>query len=254
MREAFFREWLDYFQWNSEEPDTLPWEARETLTALEKMRIAKSIAAFQLGENSEGSSLLKFARAYGDREGFVVLPLVTACFIQEERKHSEMLARFMEKHAIPRLASDWTDSVFRGLRRPFGFAASLSVLITAEIIALVYYRALREATASRLLRAVCNKILDDEKAHVEYESALIRFAQAQSGWRMRAWRSGHRMLFAATLFVVFREHRFVLQAGGYPWQRFRSACWQEFQRAFPEKSAGVAFRDGREVSAMRRAS
>lgn len=254
MKEAFFREWLDYFQWNSEEPDTLPWDARESLTPLERMRIAKSIAAFQLGEDSEGSALLKFARAYGDRQGFAVLPLVTACFIQEERKHSEMLARFMEKHALPRLASDWTDSVFRSLRRPFGFAASLSVLITAELIALIYYRALREATGSRLLRAMCNKILDDEKAHVEYESALIRFAQERSGWRMRTWRSAQRLLFAGTLWVVYREHRFVLRAGGYPWPRFRSACWQEFRRAFPEKSAGIAFRDGREVEELRRAT
>ncbi len=176
MKEAFFREWLNYFQWNSEEPDTLPWDARETLTPLERMRIAKSIAA------------------------------------------------------------------------------SLSVLITAELIALIYYRALREATGSRLLRAMCNKILDDEKAHVEYESALIRFAQERSGWRMRIWRSGQRMLFAATLRVVYREHRFVLRAGGHPWPRFRSACWREFRRAFPEKSSGIAFRDGREVEAMRRAT
>lgn len=251
MKEGFFREWLDYFQWNAEEPDTLPWEARESLSPLERMRIAKSIAAFQLGENSEGSSLLKFARAYGDREGFAVLPLVTASFILEERKHSAMLARFMDKHGIPRLRSDWTDSVFRRLRRPFGFAASVSVLITAEIIALVYYRALREATGSRLLRALCNKILDDEKAHVEYESALIRFAQEAGGWRTRIWRACQRLLFAATVAVVFREHRDVLRSGGYPWKRFRQDCWQEFQRAFPGKSAHVAFRDGRKVAAAR---
>jgi hypothetical protein len=62
---------------------------------------------------------------------------VTAFFVQEERKHSELLARFMEKHGIPPRASDWTDAVFRRLRRPFGFEVSLSVLITAELIALV---------------------------------------------------------------------------------------------------------------------
>jgi hypothetical protein len=52
MKDAFFRQWLEYFQWNSEKPDTFPWQARETLSPLERMRIAKSIATFQLGENT----------------------------------------------------------------------------------------------------------------------------------------------------------------------------------------------------------
>jgi hypothetical protein len=254
MREAFFRQWLEYFQWNSEEPDTFPWQARETLSPLERMRIAKSIATFQLGENSEGSALLKFARAYGDREGVAILPLVTAFFVQEERKHSELLARFMERHGIPARASDWTDAVFRRLRKPFGFEVSVSVLITAELIALVYYRALREATSSRLLRALCNKILDDEKAHVEYESALIRFAQERRGWGTRAWRLGQRLLFAATVAIVYREHGAVLRAGGYPWVKFRAACGEEFRRAFPAASGEVKYRDGRQVGAFRRAT
>lgn len=254
MKEAFFREWLEYFQWNSEEPDTFPWQARETLSPLERMRIAKSIATFQLGENSEGSALLKFARAYGDREGIAILPLVTAFFVQEERKHSELLARFMGKHGIPPRASDWTDAVFRRLRRPFGFEISVSVLITAELIALVYYKALREATSSRLLRALCNKILDDEKAHVEYESALIRFAQERRGWGTRAWRLGQRFLFAVTVAIVYREHGSVLRAGGYPWAVFRAACRDEFRKAFPASSRQAAYRVGRRVEALRRAS
>jgi hypothetical protein len=254
MKDAFFRKWLEYFQWNSEEPDTFPWQARETLSPLERMRIAKSIATFQLGENSEGSALLKFAREYGDREGVAILPLVTAFFVQEERKHSDLLARFMEKHGIPARATDWTDAVFRKLRKPFGFEVSVSVLITAELIALVYYRALREATASRLLRALCNKILDDEKAHVEYESALIRFAQEREGWGTGVWRLGQRLLFAATVGVVYREHGAVLRAGGYPWGKFRAACRQEFRRAFPAASAQVIYRDGSRVGAIRRGS
>ena len=252
MKEAFFRGWLEYFEWNSEEPDTFPWQARESLSTLERMRIAKSIAAFQLGENSEGSALLKFAQTYGDRMGFAVLPLVTAFFVQEERNHSALLGRFMQQHGLPRRASDWTDTVFRMMRRPFGFEVSISVLITAELIALVYYRALREATDSRLLRAVCNKILDDEKAHVEYEAALIRFAQASYGpMRRRVWRICQQGLYAATLAVVYREHRQVLAPGGFPLRAFWRAAWGEFDRAFPGSAAEVAYRDGAKVGELR---
>jgi hypothetical protein len=110
-----------------------------------------------------------------------------------------MLARFMEKHGIPKKASDWTDDVFRALRKPLGFEAAISILFTAEIIGLVYYRALREATGSRLLRAICNKILEDEKSHLEYESVLIRSAQdARGSWARRAWRAAHMWSSAST--------------------------------------------------------
>ncbi|HKP95722.1 MAG TPA: ferritin-like domain-containing protein [Fibrobacteria bacterium] len=251
MTDAFFREWLDYFRWNAEEPDTFPWQSREALAEGEAARLGKSIATFQLGENSEGSALLKFAKRYGDEMGFALLPSITALFVAEERNHSALLARFMDKHGIPRRASDWTDAVFRRLRRPFGFEASLSVLITAEIIALVYYRALREATTSRLLRAICNKILEDEKSHVEYESALIRFAQAGRGPSVRAlWRLGHRLLFAGTSLVVYREHRAVLAGGGCPFRAFSRACRAEFLRLFPESAPQGTRRSGAKVADM----
>jgi hypothetical protein len=187
--------------------------------------------------------------------GFAALPLITAFFVQEERNHSALLARFMDKHGISKKDSDWTDSAFRLLRKPFGFEVSVSVLITAELIALVYYRALRDATASRLLKALCTKILEDEKAHVEYEASLIRFAQADAGGvRARAWRSTHWMLYAATVAVVYKEHRAVLRGGGYPWPVFRDACRAEFEKAFPDSAREVAYRGGNGLDALRRAS
>jgi hypothetical protein len=254
MKEAFFRGWLEYFEWNSEEPDTFPWQARETLSDADKARIGPSMAAFQLGENSEGSALLRFSQDYGERMGFAALPLITAFFVQEERNHSALLGRFMDKHGIPRKASDWTDSAFRLLRKPFGFEVSISVLITAELIALVYYKALRDATSSRLLKSLCNKILEDEKAHVEYEASLIRFAQASAGGaRARVWRSTHWLLFSATIGVVYREHKAVLKGGGYPWATFRDACREEFRKAFPESAREVAYHGGTRLNSLRRA-
>jgi hypothetical protein len=239
MMALFFREWLEYFQWNAEEPDTLPWQARESLGESEKAAIAGSLATFQLGENSEGRALRRFSAEYGERMGFGMLPGITALFIQEERHHADLLGRFMEKHGIAVKTSDWTDDLFRLIRRPFGFEVSISVLITAEIIGMVYYRALREATGSRLLRAICNKILDDEKAHLEYESALIRFAQGTRGpFARAAWKLGHRALLSATVVVVYREHRTVLTRGGKPFGEFFDACWAEFRRLFPSESAG----------------
>jgi hypothetical protein len=250
MMPLFFREWLEYFQWNAEEPDTLPWQARETLSDSEKAAIGPSLAAFQLGEYSEGHFLRKAALAYCERMGFGLLPDITLLFIQEERNHSALLARFMDKHGIPLKTAEWTDKVFRVLRRPFGFEAALTVLISAEIIGMAYYRALREATGSRLLRAICNKILEDEKAHLDYESALIRFAQGARGPLARlAWRTGHRLLFAATVIVVYHGHRKALLRGGKGFVEFFDACWKEFHRLFPAP-AKTEPRAGRPVEGM----
>ncbi len=238
MMALFFREWLEYFQWNAEEPDTLPWQARETLSDSEQAAIGSSLATFRLGEHSEGSALRRFAAEYGERLGYGMLPEITVLFVQEERNHSNLLARFMEKHGIPAKTTDWTHDLFRLIRRPFGFEVSVSVLVAAEIIGMVYYRSLREATNSRLLRAICNKILDDEKAHLEYESALIRFAQDHHGpFTRAAWKTAHRILFAAAAVVVYREHRKVLLRGGKPFVEFFDDCWREFHRLFPSPAS-----------------
>src|SRR5690242_11209054 len=114
MRDAdFFADWLEHFEFNATEPDTLPWGARNDLAEREKDLIARSLATFQLGENSLGGSLLKFAGSYGRRRGFELLPRITAHFVVEEQHHSLLLAKFMCKHGIPILTREWTDSIFR---------------------------------------------------------------------------------------------------------------------------------------------
>ena len=47
-------------------------------------RIAGSIATFQLGEQSEGRTLLRFSEKFAARRGIPALPAVTALFIREE--------------------------------------------------------------------------------------------------------------------------------------------------------------------------
>ncbi len=241
MNAQFFRDWLEYFQWNAEEPDTLPWQAREALSDAEIAAVGKSLATFQLGEKSEGTALRCFASRFAERNGIGEVAEITVLFVKEEQHHAHLLARFMEKHGLPVKTVDWTDSVFRIIRKPFGFEAAVTVLITAEIIGAVYYRALREATESRLLKAICTKILEDEKSHLEYESALLISMQAaRGGWSRAAWRLGHRLLFAATVIVVFKEHVQVLRRGGYSFVHFFDACWGEFHRLFPSTIAELA--------------
>jgi hypothetical protein len=194
--------------------------------------IARSIATFQLGESSDGGHLRAAARAFAGKHGLAALPEITDLFIAEEQFHAALLAAFMNANGIPSMRSQWTDRVFRALRRHAGFEPAIAVLLVAEIIALVYYQALAEATPSRALRAICATILADERAHVAYESTLLlRFRLRRSAFGRICARAVHHVLFAGAVAVVFLGHRGVLRAGGFTFRRFQGACRAEFLEA-----------------------
>ncbi len=220
--------WLDYFRNNPQAVDAQPG----CLSTDEKRAIGGSIAAFQLGEYSEGHSLMKFARSFAETERADALVEITRMFIREEQNHALLLKDFMARNSIPTIKQTYTDTVFRKLRKRAGYELSITVLITAEIIALTYYRALRQATGHPYLKAICSKILADETAHVAYESTLIRFIRAKhSPLKRRLMRALHRLLLFGTIIVVWREHRKVLLRGGYPFSAFRRSCRGHFSGA-----------------------
>ena len=92
----------------------------DQLTVAERELIADSIATFQLGEQSEGRTLQAFAEIFAARRGIPALPAVTALFIREEQHHAAQLAEFMRTNGIPLKRRNWTDSIFRRIRKLAG--------------------------------------------------------------------------------------------------------------------------------------
>jgi hypothetical protein len=129
---------------------------------------------------------------------------------------------------------NWTDHIFRRLRKNVGFELSVTILISAEILSLVYYDALKKSTNSDLLKKLCTKILADEMAHVKYESEmLISIRQSKSALSRALINFLHKFLFIGTVFVVYLSHRKVLNRGKYDFANFVAACWLEFSDCFP---------------------
>ncbi|MFO1425921.1 MAG: hypothetical protein U1F11_02895 [Steroidobacteraceae bacterium] len=221
--------WLRHFRRNATRPPQVPWDDPYALTDMEFHRIAHSIATFQLGEQSEGHALRELARHFAARSDAALLPAITTLFVQEEQLHAALLARFMEQQGIPRLRRQWTDRVFRRLRRLGGFELAITVLTTAEVLALRYYPALRAATGSEVLRAICTRLLADERAHVHYESQLLHALRRRRGPRAaaRSW-ARHRRFCIATAFVVWMGHRRVLRPAYGSWRHFAAAVRSEF--------------------------
>jgi hypothetical protein len=111
----------------------------------------------------------KYAKSTGDAEYLEAIKL----FIKEEQRDSQYLARFMNLANIPLARKIFVDTVFRSLRKLANLECSIGVLITAEIIAKVYYRALHDATQSIFLREICKQILRDEKFDVEFQAERL---------------------------------------------------------------------------------
>jgi hypothetical protein len=197
----------------------------DRLTGAERERIGDSLGTFQLGEQSEGRTLQSFAEQFARERGIPELPAITALFIREEQHHAAQLREFMLANGIPLKHRNWTDSVFRRIRRLAGYEAAVTILVTAEMIGFVYYRALARATASPCLKSICREMCADESVHLRYETQLL---MALRGRRMplarRIVEGLHRTLLLLSARVVFHDHRRVLRHVGYTPRSFRKDC------------------------------
>jgi len=228
-------QWGRYFRHNNQCLLGLPWDAGAEVTDAERDAIASSVAEFQLGESSEGRHLVAAARRYAERTGDAAYVEALRLFIGEEHRHARDLGRFMDLAGIGRAGKAWPDTVFRWLRRRAGLETSVVVLVTAEVIAEVYYAALREATGSRVLRRLCDQILSDEVEHVNFQTqrlAIVR--RGRRRWRVAAAQAAHRFLMAGTCFVVWHKHGRAMRAGGYSFRRFWRETWRHMRQALAQ--------------------
>ena len=135
----------------------------------------------------------------------------------------------MEQQHIPRLSTHWLDGIFRRLRKLAGLEVCAAVLVTAEVLAMPFYQALRDATRSKLLRSICAGILVDEAAHLNFQGLTLGLIRRRLSDRGRLIRGAcHRALFDGTALLLWQQHRRVFRAAGWGFFRY----WNEAQRWF----------------------
>src|SRR5882724_1428986 len=212
-----FSYWKNYFVSNSSHFEDINWNEQEHLTKHEKEIISSSLQQFQKGEQSEGKHFFSFARTFPDPFYLETIRL----FILEEQAHAHVLGKFMDMNGIPRIRKHWVDDIFRRLRKLADLENTITVLITAEIIAKVYYKALKNATGSALLKQLCDQILNDEDQHIAFQSYTLNLFYSRKGkirkFFNRAW---HQLLMLGTICIVWFGHRDVLKAGGHSFATF----------------------------------
>lgn len=105
--------------------------------------------------------------------------------------------------------------MFVRLRRLLGLRVELLVLMVAEVVALRYYRAVRDGAADPLAREVAGRILADEERHVPFHCLRLREALAPlPAPARRAALLGWRTLLAAAAAVVAVDHGPALRTPG----------------------------------------
>ena len=222
--------WLNHFEYHAEHPRRIASGIPNQLTAAERRLIAPSIATFQLGEQSSGSNLLRAAYYFAQEQDAPELGRIVELLIKEEQQHAALLRAFMAGHGIPTAGHHWTDAVFRRLRQGAELELTLNVLISAELIGNVYYRALEVATGCQRLRLLCRMLVADELAHVGFESDLLLALRGGKAAPVRVARDLlHRTFFLGTAMVVWATHSRVLRKAGYGMCGFLKACWTQYR-------------------------
>jgi len=211
-----FNRWKEWFISNQNHFAELEWDDWRLLSNQEKRLIRSSIQQFQRGENSEGKHLFHYAKSMGDSSYMDTITL----FIKEEQTHACVLGNYMQKRGIPKINGHWVDDVFRVLRQLAGLRLTLTVLLTAEIIAKTYYKALHKATDDLLLKEICDQILMDEDKHIEFQCytlGILFEKRRKSLWFNNRF---HQVLMRGTLLVVWLNHRKIYKAGGFNLSKF----------------------------------
>lgn len=203
-----FADWVEYFERNRARLMSVPWQNKSPLTPGERRTISDSIRIFQLGESSEGRHLVRVSELYAIISREKALVSAIKLFIAEEQRHAADLGRFMSDQGIPLAKRQWTDTIFRTLRRFWNLEVCVSVLLTAELVAKVYYKALQNATTSPVLVQICHQLLRDEAAHVRFHTKILGSIRAsRADFMIRCQNLFYKVFHTCTLLVVWHEHK-----------------------------------------------
>lgn len=215
MNQFHYKAWTKYFEANDRKRLQIDFSGETGLTDAEKKLIFPSIQAFQKGEGSDGAFLMyeveNFAYQNHKEEYIDAMRL----FVKEENWHSAYLKKYMDYYGVKLKEKSFLDKCFRRLRKLGGLKCEITVLVTAEMIALTYYDALSRCTPSPALKSICAQMLHDELPHIMFQSYTLSLMK--QGWLDRI---GRIFFMEATLAAVWIAFHKVYLQGGYSLSRY----------------------------------
>ncbi|MBQ0979820.1 ferritin-like domain-containing protein [Micromonospora sp. M61] len=210
--ETWVREFTENAERRREEPDP-PWDEGSPLSRA----LIRSLQRFQAGEDGDGANLIRKSASAGDPSYLAAVRL----FVAEEQNHARLLKQLLLSTGGDVIDGHWTDRVFVAIRRALGLRLELMTLMVAEVVALRYYRSVRDGTADPLLTDVGARILTDEQRHVPFHTERLREAWDGRSRPVRAaLAAGWWALLLGAVVVVAYGHGAALRLLGVGRLRF----------------------------------
>ena len=170
--------------------------------------LIESIKIFQLGEQGEGRTLTALAKQHAQQHDDPNYLSAIQQFIGEEQRHAGYIAKALQANGMAPIEKQWSDGLFRKVRKLCGWEVMISVLLTAEVIAIAYYAALAQASKAPQAKQLFERILQDETVHLQFHGeslSRIRHPRWSVKWGL------HRLFLQAVTGIVWYEHRQVLR-------------------------------------------
>lgn len=223
--------WTQHFETNASVHDQIQFTEPCTLPADIRLAVADSLAVFQLGESGTGSRLRRYAREVAPLENFRGYQRAIDLFVCEEQAHSRLLGRLVTHLGGTLIEKQWTNSIFRRLRFLVNLEFAIQVLLTAELIAEVYYGTLFLRVNDASVHSACRQILRDEVKHLAFQRDFLseRVATFSPVGRW-LWHQQFRLVHTLTTRVVAWDHRHCLSAIGVSMGDFVRRCDQAMLR------------------------
>jgi len=222
--------WSNHFEYHALRPSDVAQDTSDSLTPEELRLIANSLGTVQLGEQAAGPELLRATERFAQTNGIAHLARIIELLIHEELRHASLLHIFMRDHWIPMKRSGWSYPLSGYLRGLAGLHWQLSMLISAELTGIVYYRALESVTDCQRLRLLCRGVVSDKLAHVGFESELLAMLRADRPASLQALvRSVHRAFFTSAAVIVWWTHRPLLHRAGHSARSFVRSCLAQYE-------------------------
>lgn len=226
--------WVRYYKENAKNLLAIPWERGCDLPTYELDEIVASLQAWQLGETSEGAHLKAAAAKYSEDNDDPLFNEAAALFTKEEQLHGELLGCFLDLTGAQRIKKNWGDSLFRMARYAVkSMETWCTPVIMVECLALIYYRALSDATSSQVLKTICRQILHDEIPHIRFQyERLAVILKPRTLTHRRLTIFLQKLAFILVCLLVWTGHKRVFHAAGINFREYWKRAWKRMAIAW----------------------
>lgn len=227
----FGQTWLGYFEGNARADRAPAASLFAEVPAELRAPLAVSLGRFQLGE-SAGGKIHEEMPTHPDRALDDGTRRAVQLYIEEEWRHARELALVIHALGGELQSAHWTNGAFTACRRILGLRTKMMTLAIAEVIGIVYYRALASGIGSSALAESLRRIADEESRHLDFQAAFFERAISLSPPWSRApyrllLRASMFCIFVAALSVLWLDHGRVLRRAGGRALPLVRASWQE---------------------------